>query len=230
MRTAPWPNTGRLRLEEDEVHLYLSPFGPVEESALAPQEVARSERFRFEADRRRFKAGRTLLRQLLAAYLGTDPASIPIEIDRFGKPFIDENPIHFNISHSDEIFLLGFSRSPVGVDVERIRPVEQELAGYFTAAERSALAASNDREALFFDYWTRKEAVLKALGTGFFRELDSFEVGESARTLQPLTVDIDGKQERVWIQAFRPQAELQCAVCSRSTNPPRFTLFSKIGD
>ncbi len=89
-------------------------------------------------------------------------------------------PVQFNVSHSAELALIVVARCAVGVDIERIRhDIEVDgIARRFAPREVSALQALNveARLAAFFACWTRKEAYLKAQGTGLSRRLDEFEV------------------------------------------------------
>jgi 4'-phosphopantetheinyl transferase len=152
---------------------------------LSPDELQRADRFRFEKDHRRYVAARGLLRMLLGNYLDQEPAELAFNYAEAGKPsLIQPNSpnLHFNISHSENAGLYAFSSScPVGADVEWIRSVVEinELAArYFSVAECAALQAVEPagREAAFFRCWTRKEAFIKALGTGLGHPLNSFSV------------------------------------------------------
>ena len=76
----------------------------------------------------------------------------------FGKPYFPEHPeIHFNLSHTAGAVLVALSDRPVGVDIERIRPVSQR------AMRRLADVAT---ERAFFQSWVRREALAKCSGTG----------------------------------------------------------------
>lgn len=75
-----------------------------------------------------------------------------------GKPFFPDWPqVHFNLSHTDGAVLAGVGETPVGVDIQRIRPVRQQ------AMQRIAGA---DEEQAFFQSWVRREARTKCTGEG----------------------------------------------------------------
>lgn len=76
------------------------------------------------------------------------------------------NGIYWSISHKSEAVGGVVSLTPVGIDVETIRPVTEALYGR-VAEETEWKLSSNDRLDTFFRFWTAKEAVLKALGIGF---------------------------------------------------------------
>lgn len=81
-----------------------------------------------------------------------------IALTELGKPYFPEHPdVHFNISHTTGAVLVGVSGEPVGVDIEKIRPVSRR------AMQRLA-AASTEKE--FFQSWVRREARSKRSGAG----------------------------------------------------------------
>lgn len=166
-------------------------------AGLLPEgERRRAERLRPPGAWRRFVAAHGALREILAAALGDEPAALRFAEGPWGKPEL-AGPyaaagLQFNLSHSGELALLAItSGRPVGVDLERLRPVPRaaELAErYFAAAERADLAQVLDGPAgpmAFFNCWTRKEAFVKAQGQGLAWPLDSFAVtclpGDPAR-------------------------------------------------
>lgn len=132
------------------------------------------------------ESSRRALDTLLCAYAGLACAP-PIERGPQGKPFAPMLPdLHFNLSHAGADVLLAFARvEPVGVDLERVdRRVEVEAIAerHFAPAEAAALArlAPGRRREAFLDLWTRKEAVLKALGEGLSFGLARVEFGLDA--------------------------------------------------
>ena len=81
-----------------------------------------------------------------------------VALTSMGKPYFPEHPeVHFNISHTGGAVLVGISDAPVGVDIERIRPVSER------AMQRIAGVAS---EKAFFESWVRREARAKRAGAG----------------------------------------------------------------
>lgn len=152
------------------------------QSLLSPDEIARADRFRARRDRARYVAGRGCLRQILGHCLGLAPASLQFTYSSFGKPALTtgngEPPLQFNASGSDGLALVAVHPSTaVGIDVERVRVLTDlsALARMLLSEPEHAefgllpLAQQVDR---MFDYWTRKEALAKALGTGLRQGLD----------------------------------------------------------
>ena len=109
---------------------------------------------------------------LLADYLGRKPHYY---IDEHGKPQGEE--IHFNFSHSGTIAVCAVSDNPVGIDVEKIRGVNIDVAKKkFCEDEYINILESENPEETFLEYWVKKESYLKAVGEGIKAGLDSFNV------------------------------------------------------
>lgn len=140
---------------------------------LSDDERQRAERYA-QAERGRVAiVSRGTLRTVLAGYLGRSPAALAFDVGPHGKPsLVGPGPdLQFNVSHANDTLLVVVALDrPLGVDVEDTkRAVELEalVSRYFTSEERDAVAAAADARAAFFRTWVRKEAVLKARGTGF---------------------------------------------------------------
>ena len=151
---------------------------------LNPHEQGRYERLIPPVAKQHYLAAHAGMQTILGSYLGVPPGQVEWVADAHGKPRLavpPSTPLHFNLSHSSGCNLLAASGEPVGVDIERIRPLEsqQALAGrYYTAAEQQELARLPEQASLerFFAFWTRKEAFVKLLGLGLQGELQSIDV------------------------------------------------------
>ena len=98
----------------------------------------------------------------------------PLAHGDHGKPYLPHGP-HFSLSHAGELAVLAVSDAPVGVDVEKPRPMtEAVIRRVLQEDERQWMAA--DPQHRFFRLWTRKEAVLKCCGRGLSLAMDSFRV------------------------------------------------------
>jgi 4'-phosphopantetheinyl transferase len=148
---------------------------------LCASEWERAMRFRMPADQARFAVTRGVLRTLLGRYLQLPCAAIAFSANEYGKPATD-GEIKFNVAHSGDYALLAFARDiEVGVDVERMRGerVVSELARRVLSPreyERFEIVAESERMPTFFQIWTLKEAVLKALGSGLSIAPECLEV------------------------------------------------------
>ena len=103
----------------------------------------------------------------------------------FGKPFIS-NDFDFSISYSNTTTVLGFIKNGlVGVDVEQIKPIDCLVyKEYLTTKEWLFLTQSSFSTTTFFQLWTRKEAVAKAIGKGTFLDFSLIEVLENKIILE----------------------------------------------
>ena len=141
---------------------------------LTEEERERIGRFRRSADAASFAAGRALVRLALAERVGAAAGELvfdtwcEVHSSPHGKPRLVEPAaeLDFSLSRAGPRLLLAVSPAPVGVDVERRRrDVEVGVARIaFADDERAEL--EDDGPDAFLACWTRKEAVLKALGHG----------------------------------------------------------------
>lgn len=184
-----WPDsTPTVDLSAGEVHVWAAPLDGAAgierdwEADLTSDERARAARFQRDDPRRRFVVSRGVLRTILGQHLAVSPHEVPLIYANHGKPELRAGEFHFNLAHSGELALVAVTAGcTVGVDVERIRPVRQrdEIARrYFAPTEIEAIVALDElqRTAAFLRCWTRKEAILKAIGTGLGYPLDAFAV------------------------------------------------------
>jgi 4'-phosphopantetheinyl transferase len=175
-----------------DVHLWLlpldiAPFAFEQVAAvLNREERDRASRFRSNQDRRRFEAGRGLMRHVLGNYLGLPPTAVRFEYGPQGKPSLTgpggQTRLEFNLSHSAAWALLGVTRGrAIGVDIEAVRrtPDLEDIARRtFAPAELDHVLRQppGQRTEGFFTCWTRKEAFVKAMGGGLSIGLKRFVV------------------------------------------------------
>jgi len=157
-------------------------------------ERARADRYRFPDDRRRSIVARAATRRFLGRYLGSDPSSLVIDEEEFGKPVLRGRAIEFNASHSGDLVAFACAtETAVGIDVERRRELTDTLAlarRYFSAEELAIVERAIDRGDAFFAIWTAKEAIVKASGKGIGTgDLHGFTVPFRDPQLRPV---IDG--------------------------------------
>jgi 4'-phosphopantetheinyl transferase len=150
------------------------------ESVLSADERRRAAGLILAQDRRRFIVGRGRLRQVLSRYVAVPPEALRFRYGAHGKPALSLcSALHFNLSHGAGLAALAIASCKVGIDIEEVRPVDRAVAERFFSADENAdlrgLRGADWRDA-FFRCWTRKEAVVKALGTGLSLRLASFDV------------------------------------------------------
>ncbi len=91
--------------------------------------------------------------------------------DNNGKPKFSNHPnLHFNISHSGEWVVCAFSNSKIGIDLEKIKAADMEIAKrFFNSFEYANLTSTeniSEKNRLFYILWTLKESYLKNIGIG----------------------------------------------------------------
>lgn len=189
------PDSKNVLLTKQEIHVWRTrlnvdgrAFGKLQ-MTLSIDERRRAAQFVFERDRRRFIAARGLLRDLLSAYVGLAANKLKFTYGPLGKPSLVTNPtlpdIHFNLAHSREHAVFAFSvQRHVGIDLEFVQENmgwEAIAERYFSSYELAALRALPEAARLngFYRIWTRKEAYLKALGSGLHESLAAVEMGST---------------------------------------------------
>lgn len=232
------------------------------ERVLSTDEAERARNMANEAARRRFVTGRGCLRHLLAERLGVAPREIRLSYTSAGKPRLDEavhgearaRPFEFSLSHSADIVVAAICEgdvhsdalgrglaSEVGVDVEwtgRRLNRDGVVRRFGTPSEQREYCdlAPGCREAAFYRWWTRKEALLKAAGVSLARGLGAVSIpfGEERH----LEVDTEafgrprhGDPHRRWSLATLTLDSRFVLSIARSTSPgesrARFLDFSK---
>jgi 4'-phosphopantetheinyl transferase len=141
-------------------------------------ERERFERYENGEVARRFAVGRLRLREMLGALLSVAPSLVPIQIGLHGKPALARSAqpsgLRFSVAHCEDLLLVALTRlGEVGIDVERVRPIERwaRVADrVFGPTDRAALgreiANGDEPSSVFFRFWCRGEAELKAIGSG----------------------------------------------------------------
>lgn len=183
---------------------------------LSKDERSRAGRFHFEQDRTRFIARRGILRTILGTYLDVEPHRLQFYYEKNGKPrladIFDKERIHFNDSHSAGLAIIAISPSfEIGVDVERVHDIPEMndiVEKFFTESEKTSFYSLRDglKQEVFFKWWTRKEAFLKATGDGLFRPLNSFDMSVApGEPTSLLRIYGDAKAASRWaIQDLKP--------------------------
>jgi 4'-phosphopantetheinyl transferase len=152
---------------------------------LSAREYARASRLRRPDEHRRSLEAHGAVRRILALQLGVDPGYLEFDVTEAGKPFLTKpaDALQFNLSHSGRHSLIAVAEDrAVGVDIETHRAMSDHLGvamGVATAREIDLLRQlpAGDMHSSFLDLWTRKEALLKAIGRGFLVDPRQVEVG-----------------------------------------------------
>lgn len=185
-----------LLLSQEECHIWIGKLGQ-ENSAfgndhamLSEGELNKALRFHRAKDRSLYVAAHTMLRLILSGYTGLRPDKIILTAEPGRKPVLADGmpSIAFTLSHTEGCIAIAVSRSKhIGIDIEEKQAfVEwQSIAHhYFSPAEQKALQHSPDDVALFYTFWTRKEAFLKAIGLGLVDDLPGIDTSNLKGTFR----------------------------------------------
>jgi 4'-phosphopantetheinyl transferase len=230
-----WPEPSEFpTLSGDALHVWAVPLdrrgasSTALDQRLSPDERVRADGFAFDKPRQVFVAGRAALRSLLGGYLNLLPEQVPIELEPNGKPRLVGGDVQFNLAHSGNLALIAVTRGcEIGVDVELVRPIDRahEIAARnFHPAEQAVLRAASAAElpAVFMRSWTRKEAVLKAVGVGLGYPLDAFAAFAESPGDGWIGLPAHGSRPdlRCWLQDIDPREGYRAAVATLEVRRP----------
>jgi len=217
-------------------------------AVLHPAERERFDHYENAAVARRFAVGRLRLREMLGALLAIPPRAVPIQIGVHGKPALarglQRSGVRFSVAHCDELMLVALSRAgDVGIDVERVRPIERwaRVADrVFNRAERAEIgreiASGDEPSAVLLRFWCRGEAELKAIGSGIsglsaHREgwhPSGMRVAELSTVPLPSALESEGVQYQAAVALWTPReaSGSRSPADTAQARPPRITPTS----
>jgi 4'-phosphopantetheinyl transferase len=177
-------------MKKDEIQLWCVRLAATSEQtqrfydSLSNDEQGRARALHFVRHRTFFIIARGLLRAVLGWHLGQSAKDVKIAYGPRGKPSLSDTPpqLHFNLAHSQDHVLYAVSKDrELGVDLELVRelPDAEAIAAQFFANDECTELFSlprGQRTQAFFNCWTRKEAYLKATGSGLSAPLNKFRV------------------------------------------------------
>ena len=188
---------------------------------LSDDEGDRANKYVFAGDRTHFIVGRATLRKIIGGYLGTSPEEIAFSVRHYGKPYLSgvDRDLRFNVSHSKGIAVIAVTLNrEVGVDIEFVDPefdVFSVAPSVFSPVEVSRLSsmAPHLQTAAFFVGWTRKEALLKAMGDGLSSS-DELQTAISLNSEENVAIDLreNGKMTHWSITSFEVHDNFKAAL------------------
>lgn len=158
---------------------------------LLPQKLQQQAlKKRLWIDRQLSIAGKLLALQTLKK-LGCSPNLSDLKYNVYKRPYFDGCP-DFNIAHSGNIVICcATDKGQAGIDIEQVKEIDlSDYPDYFTPNEWNKINSAPIPYEGFYDIWTRKEAVLKAIGTGFHTPLSSVDVSGDSLIYDDITYHI----------------------------------------
>ena len=147
---------------------------------VSEEKRARIKRFHFIEDAKRTLYGELLIRYLACDRLKIANNGLVIDCNEFGKLFLREYPsFHFNISHSGDWVACAISEKEVGIDIEKIKSIDLDIAKrFFSDTEYKMLMSQPEDFKInyFYGIWTLKESYIKCIGKGLSVLLNSFSI------------------------------------------------------
>ncbi|MEY9875794.1 4'-phosphopantetheinyl transferase [Streptacidiphilus sp. MAP12-33] len=202
---------------------------PADDALLDAVERGRARRFHAERDAAAFARTRAGARRAVAALLGVDPEDVTIGRrvcpgcgdKEHGPPAVVRPPVPLAVSLSRTLgcgVLALRAGDWVGVDVEALRPVESRALAelVLTARERNhllSLESDWERTLAFHRAWTRKEAVVKAVGLGLLgMELNALDVNPAQEGPVEVLHVHKGEHTRWWVEDINLRDQWAAAI------------------
>lgn len=189
-------------------------------SLLTGEELARAAKFLKPADADGFILGRGLLRRILADCLNAEPAELRFNRNAQGKPFLEDGKLDFNVSHSRDRLLIAVTAGrAVGIDIEFRRGglnMASIAKRWFAPAEQEFFQTLGKPEEGFFEIWAKKEAYVKALGIGIYKDLNTFAVPLGEKPFFPNI----GKNGQWFFQTLEIDPDYAAAIVSEAPPVP----------
>ena len=135
----------------------------------------KTDAFRFRKDK-----NLSLAAEYLLQYAARDCGVLDFTMEKgeHGKPFFANENVYFNLSHSENRVMCAIGLSPVGCDVEKIKPVNLKIAERFFCPQECETickcASDEEKYEVFFRFWTLKESFMKVTGLGMTLPLHNF--------------------------------------------------------
>lgn len=203
---------------------------------LSDEEKVNMQRFYFAKHRHQYLVTRALIRSTLSYYVDIPPKDWHFSVNDYGKPEIANEvldiPLRFNLSHTDGLIVCALVlENDIGVDIETMQRTHTSLdiaKHYFSKQEFASLQvlAKHKQAERFLQYWTLKEAYIKAKGLGLSLPLDQFSFFIEEQ--QPIRVEFDpclNDDANTWqFWQFYPSKQHIAAVALKSNSGIRFEL------
>jgi 4'-phosphopantetheinyl transferase len=223
---------GDLNLSRNECHIWAINLDQGGECVrrltryLSPTEARKASQFYGEIDQHRYTVGRSLLKILLGIYTGVEPDKLELQTRKAGKPYLPNIDLQFSKTASGSFGLIAITLEiNVGVDIEKIKKLDeaaQLIKSAFSNSEHLAFQKMppSKRSRAFFRGWTRKEAIVKALGTGLGIAPDQFTVSLDPSPAYEFNIPgIPAELPANWtLRSWSPAADYQAAIAIRSSN------------
>jgi len=183
-------------------------------------------KFRRWQDAHAYLYGRLLLKEGLLEF-GFNSSLELMRKGEFGKPYFEDADFSFNISHSGDYIVCVISsdeKENIGIDIEKISLIDLDDFSSVLSPREKSLVDSNEK---FYNYWTRKEAIIKADGRGLLIPLDTLEtidlsvaLGEQQYFLKKINIDREYKAHIASLKKIEMTETKKCQFFAEQKENP----------
>jgi 4'-phosphopantetheinyl transferase len=244
-------NHSKLAIDENAIDIWLTFYNEIAEEHILSQmrnlltedESRNQSRFRFADDQKRYLVTRAMVRTVLSHYTSIHPSAWTFSANEYGRPTVSNalegaSELRFNVSHTTGLIAMavGLHRE-LGVDVENFlgREIATDVINsFFSPFEiaEMAMVPLENKQRRFLEYWTLKEAYIKARGMGLSLPLDKFTIVFPREGIVRIAIDAELRDdENRWsFWQYLPTAEHLLALCAekRGDNSTLITVRKTI--
>ncbi|MBE1556841.1 4'-phosphopantetheinyl transferase family protein [Sporosarcina limicola] len=178
-------------------------------------------------DAQRSLLGDLMLRSVVVKTFGMPNNEIQFMYNDYGKPSVKNlDGFHFNISHSENWIVCAVHDEPIGIDIEKVVPIDLEIAKqFFSESEYKSLLEKDKWEKIsyFYKLWTAKESYVKAVGKGLSIPLNSFSVKQ---LYEEKSIVLDGENV-LFLKHYSLGQNYKLSVCSKKKYDFPNTIIKK---
>ncbi len=188
-----------------------------------PEKRYRIRRFLRWEDAHRGLLAELLIRRQIIELTGMNNRDISFYFNEYGKPsLVGQGGFHFNLSHSGIWVVCAIDRHAVGIDVEKVSPIDFGISrNFFNEDEHRDLMSRDEQDRLsyFFTLWTLKESYIKAEGKGLSIPLDSFSMNALDTGNISIRV-VDRTDAGRFFKLYQIHRDYKLAICTAHTDFP----------
>lgn len=199
-------------------------------SSLMPGEKNKINRFKNRTDAENFLIARVMQRNLIAPLVRSAPEKLIFGANKYGRPYLKFPRIKdfdFNLSHSGDYIVIAIADCPIGIDIERIKPLDTKIAiDYFTEQELKYLGSRRGKQSeRFYKIWVLKESFIKAVGRGLSFPIKkiNFEYKGGGNTVLKLKY----LNKKWFFRIYGIDKNYKMAICSNKNKFPPKVSFVK---
>lgn len=191
--------------------------------SIDPTRKSRIDKFHDKNDKIRSLIGEILIRTIIIDKFKISNANIQFVRNKFMKPYLNGYPqFNFNISHSGDFVLCAVDNKPIGIDIEKIRPINYSkiIKRFFHTNELNYILNQNPVLQLnhFYEIWTLRESYVKCCGKGLSISLKSFYM--KIGNCKNIRVISNFNNTRHIFKIFNIERNYKIAICSTNNNIP----------